>query len=144
MKEEIVSRKTHKKSPSRSRASGIFFGLWSLLFLLFCYWQWNDADPEVWMSIYGFAAVMCGLAAVGRFYIPVLMLASIIALLGSLFFFPRSVSDWIFQEWQQADLSMKTIEMEETREFFGLLIISVIMGLAAYKGWREKRKAITE
>lgn len=144
MKEENLPCRRHKKSTFGSWWPRIFFGLWSILFLLFCYWQWNDPDPGVWMSIYGFAAVMSGLASVGRFYISVLILAAVLALIGSLYFFPHSVSDWILQEWQQADLSMKTAEMEETREFFGLFIFSMIMGLAAYKGWREKCKAIPE
>lgn len=139
MNKEDFSRRAYAKKSFRLGVSQIFFGLWSLLFLLFCYWQWNDPDPVIWMSIYGFAALMCGLAAVNRFYIPLLIFASVLGFIGSLYFFPNSVVEWIRQEWQQADLSMKTVEMEETREFFGLLIFSCLMGLAAFRGWREKR-----
>jgi predicted transporter len=117
-----------------------FFGIFSLLFLLFAYLQWNDPDPEIWVSIYVFAAIMCALAAFKRYFVPVLLTASIVAFLGGLYFFPASVIDWILQEWRQADLSMKTIDMEEARESFGLLIISVVMGLAAYKGRKKRLK----
>lgn len=115
-----------------------FFGFCSLLFLLFAYWQWNDPDPEIWISIYIFSAVMSAFAAFGRFYVTVLFAAAIGGFLGGLYFFPASVSDWVWQEWQQADLSMKTLDMEEARESFGLLIVSAVMGLAAFAGWRKK------
>lgn len=118
----------------------IFFGLWSVLFLLFAYWQWNDPDPEIWVVIYGFAAVMCAFAVFNRFFIPVLVFSAIAAFLGGIYYFPDSVILWIQQEWQQADLSMKTVDMEEARESFGLFLVSVLMTLAAYKGWGKKTK----
>lgn len=117
------------------------FGFFSLLFLLFAYWQWNDPDPEMWVSIYGFASIMSALAAFGRYPIPLLLTGAIAGFIGCLYFFPASVSEWVLQEWQQQDLSMKTLDMEEARESFGLLIISVFLGLAAYVGWRKKRSA---
>ena len=119
--------------------SRVFFALWSLLFLLFAYWQWNDPDPEIWLSIYGFAAVMCALAAFRRFDLPVLFASGLAALIGGLYLFPPSVTDWISQESQQADLSMKTHQMELARESFGLLIVAAILGFAAYRGWVQKR-----
>jgi ABC-type enterochelin transport system permease subunit len=115
-----------------------FFGFWSILFLISAYLQWNDPDPEVWISIYVFAAIMSALAAFERYFIPVLITTAMAGLLGGLYFFPASVGDWIQQEWQQADLSMKTLSMEEARESFALLFISIVMGLAAYTGWRKK------
>ena len=30
----------------------IFFGIWIFIFALFAFWQFNDPDPEVWVSIY--------------------------------------------------------------------------------------------
>lgn len=121
--------------------SRYFFVVWSLLFLLFAYWQWNDPDAEIWISIYLGAAVMSGLAAFRRFYVPFLLGAAIAGFLAGLYFFPPSVVDWMLQEWQQADLSMKTPNMEEARESFGLFIVSVIMGVAAFRGWNQNRKA---
>ena len=121
------------------RVSQIFFGLWSILFLLFAFWQWNDPDPEIWVSIYCLSAVMSALSAVGRFYVPLLSLLAIAGFLGGLYLFPSSVRDWILQEWRQADLSMKTPDMEVARESFGLFVVSVVMGLAAYKGWVKNR-----
>ena len=121
------------------RKSTVFFGLSALIFLLFAFWQWNDPDPEIWVSIYVFAAVMSALAAFGRYSVLLLVTAAVAALLGALYYFPSSVGDWISQEWQQADLSMKTMDMEEARESFGLLIVSVILGIEAWVGWRRNR-----
>ncbi|WP_017733304.1 transmembrane 220 family protein [Nafulsella turpanensis] len=114
-----------------------FFGCWSLLFLLFAYWQWNDPDPTLWVSIYGFAALMAGTAAAGRFPMPVLITVFFLGLAGFAYMYPGAVGDWIAQEWQQQDLSMKTQRMEEAREAFGLLIVAAVLGLAALIGWRE-------
>ncbi|UJH90692.1 transmembrane 220 family protein [Antarcticibacterium sp. 1MA-6-2] len=121
------------------KVSRIFFAIWSLLFLLFAYWQWNDPDPEVWVSIYFFSALMCVLAAFERFYLPLLIVVAIAAFFGGIYLFPSSVRDWVLQEWQQADLSMKTPDMEVARESFGLFIVSLIIGLAALNGWFIKR-----
>ena len=119
----------------------LFFGFCSLMFLLFAYWQWNDPDPLVWISIYGYAALMSALAAFGRYPVPLLLAGAVAGFIGGLYFFPASVSDWVLQEWQQQDLSMKTLDMEEARESFGLLIISVVMATGTYVGWRKNRGA---
>jgi predicted transporter len=123
------------------KTSSIFFGFWTLAFLLFAYWQFNDPDPAIWVSIYAYAALMSALAATRRYPLIPLLTGAMLCLLGGIYFFPASVSDWVMQEWQQQDLSMKTLAMEEARESFGLLIVSGITGIAALLGWQKKRKA---
>jgi hypothetical protein len=120
-------------------ASRIFFGVWCLLFLLFAYWQWNDPDPLIWIGIYGYAALMCGLAAAGRFLLPLLLAGVLLGIAGFFYMYPGGIGDWIAQEWQQQDLSMKTQHMEEARESFGLLIVALILGVAAWVGWRQQK-----
>lgn len=119
----------------------IFFWTWCLLFLLFAYWQLNDPDTWLWMSIYAAAAFLSGLSARRIFPLPVILALALAGLIGFASLYPSSVSDWIRQEWQQQDLSMKTQEMEEARESFGLLIVSTVMLVAAYFGWRDKNSA---
>jgi len=121
--------------------SKFFFGFWTLMFIVFAYLQLNDPDPEVWVTIYGVAAVLSALVAVGKYYLPLLLLVASAAFLGGIYLFPSSVSDWVIKEWDQADLTMKTVDMEEARESFGLLIISLIMSLAAYIGWRKTKSS---
>ncbi len=115
----------------------IFFGVWCLLFILFAYWQWNDPDPWLWIPIYGGAAVLSAFAAAGSFSRPPLSVCIALCLAGFVYLYPSSASEWIQQEWQQQDLSMKTQNMEEGRESFGLLIIALVLSVALYFGWRS-------
>ncbi|EPR67231.1 transmembrane 220 family protein [Cyclobacterium qasimii] len=111
-----------------------FFGSWSLLFLLFGYWQINDLDPQWWVPIYLIAAIAAGFASFGKFNVNLLVILTFTYLIGALFFWPENIFGWVGQEWQQKDLSMKTNAMEINREFFGLVICSIIFALEAIKG----------
>jgi hypothetical protein len=41
-------------------------------------------------------------------------------------------------EWAQKDLTMKTPQMEESRETFGLLTIVLVLSPALYQAWKKK------
>ncbi|WP_187263389.1 transmembrane 220 family protein [Pontibacter beigongshangensis] len=122
------------------KLTSIFYGFWCLAFLLFTYWQLNDPDAWLWLLIYGFAALMCGLAAFGIYFRYVLTAFAVLFLFGFALLYPSSVSDWIRQEWAQKDLSMKTNAMEQARESFGLLVAGIMMALAAATGWQKHRQ----
>jgi hypothetical protein len=115
----------------------IFFAVCCLLFLLFAYWQLNDPDPEWWVPAYMGGAMVCGLAAMNRF--PLQIIAALVAayLISSFFFWPQDIGGWISQEVEQKDLTMKTQEMEINREFFGLLILAGVCGLAFWQGRKQ-------
>lgn len=117
-----------------------FFSFWSLLFLIFAIVQLNDPDPEVWASVYVVAAIFCGLAVKGKHPLIPLSLVIIACLIGAVYFFPESVSSWVSQEVEQRDLTMKTPEMEEARETFGLLIIAAVLSYSAYLGWQKRER----
>ncbi len=114
-----------------------FFGVWFFLFALFAYWQFNDPDPEVWVSIYGVAMIFCLLGARSIFPKIPLTLVVLVCVLGAIYFFPGGVGEWISQEWAQKDLTMKTQQMEENRETFGLLTIALVLSPALYKAWKK-------
>lgn len=120
--------------------TNIFFGFWSLLFILSAAVQLNDLDAWVWIGIYLLAAILSGLVAFNRFPMVPLAVGTFLSLLGSVYFFPQSIGDWVAQEWQQKDLTMKTMAMEEARESFGLLLIAVVLGLGLFIGWRKKAR----
>jgi len=122
------------------KVSRIFFGFFFFMFLLFTYWQFNDPDAWFWISIYGFAAVMAGMAAFQKYSVPLLLIAAVLSFIGFVYQYPSSVSGWIQQEWMQKDLSMKTYSMELARESFGLLIVCLVMLIAAAVAHFEKRK----
>ena len=110
----------------------IFNILFGIIFLFFAALQYNDPDPYVWIPIYLYAAILCWLAAANKFY-PTAYLVGIVVYLGYalyLFFTTDGVLDWI-QKHNAEDIAghMKatTPWIEDTREFFGLLILVVVL-----------------
>ncbi len=105
-----------------------------ILFLVSAGLQYNDEDPFIWIPLYGYAAWLCYLAAKKR-YLPNAYLLGIVvyaAYAAYLLFYEHGVIDW-FQHHQTKDLvqSMKAEQpwIEETREFGGLLILIVVLGI---------------
>jgi hypothetical protein len=100
-----------------------------LAFAAFAYVNLNDPDALLWVSIYMVASVCCGLAAFGKYYPIVYLVAITFYLIYAirLFFVKDGVKDWIFK-YRNPSLveSMQATKpyIEQTREFFGLLIIS--------------------
>ncbi|MCS4436095.1 transmembrane 220 family protein [Aquiflexum gelatinilyticum] len=115
-----------------------FFIFWSIVFLLFAYWQVNDPDPQIWVSVYLLAAIFCGLAVMGKHPLIPLGIIIVASIIGAVYFYPTSVSEWVNYELENKDLTMKTQESEEARETFGLLIIAAILSVSAYFGWKNK------
>jgi len=103
----------------------IFF----LSFAVFAYLNFNDIDAWLWVPIYASATICCGLAAVDKFYpltyLGLIMFYMVYAII--LFFTKDGVRDWIMK-YKKPSLveSMQATKpyIENTREFFGLLIIS--------------------
>jgi len=109
----------------------IFNILFGVLFLISAGLQYNDPDPYVWIPIYLYAAILCWLAAANKFY-SVAYLLGIIVYGGYalyLFFTKDGVLDWI-QEHNAENIagSMQATKpwIEDTREFFGLLILIIV------------------
>ncbi|GAB3937056.1 transmembrane 220 family protein [Larkinella terrae] len=101
----------------------IFFGL---LFVLFAAFQYNDPDPQVWIPIYGFAAIASFLAFgnVARpwFYI----VAGIVYLGVAVYWWPPKFEGFLLDE-----MGMKTVNIELARESGGLAICGAVMFLLA-------------
>jgi hypothetical protein len=124
----------------------IFNLLFAFLFLVAAILQYNDPDPYVWIPIYMYGAVLCWLAFRGR-YFPQLCILGAIAFFGySLYFFftENGVLDWIRQH--NAENIAETMKaekpwIEDTREFFGLIILVVVLLINYVHGERKLRKA---
>ncbi len=110
-----------------------------LAFLVFAWFNLNDRDAPLWVSIYGAAAVLCGLAAFGYRY-PIVYLPFILFYLAYalvLFFAKDGVRDWILKYNRPSIAeSMQATKpyIEKTREFFGLLIITGALVLNYFVG----------
>jgi hypothetical protein len=94
--------------------------------------QYNDPDPYIWIPIYLYAAVLCWLAFRNK-YFPLAYLLGIMGYAGYAiykFFDQNGVWDWITKH-NAANIadSMKAKQpwIEETREFFGLIILIVVL-----------------
>ncbi len=106
----------------------IFNILFCIVFIISAVLQYNDPDPWVWIPIYLYGAILCWLAFRNKFY-PAAYIIGIIgfAAYACYFFFTENgVLDWI-QEHNAENIaaSMKATKpwIEDTREFFGLLIL---------------------
>ena len=101
----------------------IIFGL---LFVLFAAFQYNDPDPEVWIPIYGLAAIAClmAYAGVGRwwFFVAMAVLYSVAA-----------VYQWppVFEGFLFSEVGMRSMNIEMAREAGGLAICAAVMSLLA-------------
>ena len=112
----------------------IFNLTFCLLFVLFAALQYNDPDPYVWVPIYLYSATLCYLAAKQKFYPKAYFVGFIVY--GSyavyLFFDKTGVLDWL-QEHQSDSMvqSMKATKpwIEESREFFGLVILIIVLAI---------------
>jgi hypothetical protein len=119
----------------------IFF---CIVFVIFAGLQYNDPDPYVWIPIYLYAAVLCALAARNRFYPSAYALGIAVYSIYAVykFFCKDGVLDWIrLHHGEDIAGTMKASQpwIEETREFFGLLIVIGVLGANwIYGKWKLK------
>lgn len=111
------------------KALNIFF---VIIFLLSAGLQYNDPDPYIWMPLYLYAALLCFLALRKKykpaFYIAGLVVYTVYAIY--LFFDKAGVLNWANEHnAENIAQSMKATKpwIEETREFFGLLIVIIAL-----------------
>jgi hypothetical protein len=117
--------------------------IFCLLFIFSAALQYNDPDPYVWIPIYMYGAVLCWLAFRNKFfpraYLTGIIIYTVYAV--GLFFWKNGVLDWMAQHHAEniaATMKAEKPWIEETREFFGLLILVVVL-LTDY--FYAKRKA---
>ena len=110
----------------------IFNIVFIILFVLSAAVQYNDPDPYVWMPIYLFAAFLC-YQAIKKRYNPKLYFAGLALYISYaiyLFFNKTGVLNWVTQHHAESIAeTMKATKpwIEETREFFGLMIVVVVL-----------------
>ena len=128
------------------RIFNIFF---CLVFILFAALQYNDPDPYVWVPIYLYTAVLCGLAARKQYYRGAYLVGILIYIAYAtwLFFDRHGVVDWAtHHNAENIAQSMKAGKpwIEETREFFGLFILIIVLLInyvhASQRSLKKQRK----
>lgn len=121
----------------------VFNIIFSILFLISAGLQYNDPDPYVWMPIYLYGTVLCWLAFRNRYYPKALVAGIIVYAVYAvyLFFANDGVLDWM-QKHHAENIagSMKATNpwIEETREFFGLIILIVVLAVNFFYAKRKR------
>jgi Transmembrane family 220, helix len=124
------------------RIFNIFF---VITFIFFAALQYNDPDPYVWMPIYLYAAVLCWFAFRNRFFPRAYLLGIFVYAIYACykFFDENGVWDWLTKH-QAANIAdtMKAEQpwIEETREFFGLVILIVVLLIDYFYAKRRMKK----
>jgi hypothetical protein len=122
----------------------IFF---SIVFLISAGLQYNDPDPYVWIPIYLYGAILCWQAFRSKFYPRAYLFGIIIFTAYALYFFftDDGVLDWIrLHNAENIAGSMKatTPWIEDTREFFGLMLLIMALGVNWWYAVRSARKKV--
>ncbi len=123
-----------------------FFNIiFMLVFILFAAVQYNDPDPYLWIPIYLYPAVLCYLAIQQKYprvgYFIGFAIFGVYAMYKM--FDENGVIDWI--KYHQATSIASTMKaeqpwVEETREFFGLVIILIVLAINFRKGSKTYSK----
>jgi hypothetical protein len=123
----------------------IFNLFFCILFVFSAALQYNDPDPYVWIPIYMYGAILCWLAFRGKYY-PKAYLLGIVGFAGYavyFFFADDGVLDWI-QKHNAENIAetMKATKpwIEETREFFGLVILVVVLAVNYFYARKKLRR----
>ena len=110
----------------------IFNLLFCLLFIFSAALQYNDPDPYLWIPVYMYGAVLCWLAFRNNYFPKAYLIGIAVYLIYAayLFFVKDGVLDWItIHNAEDIAATMKAEKpwIEETREFFGLIILLVVL-----------------
>lgn len=114
------------------RAWTIANGVMLLAFLFSVIVQVNDPDPLPWMTIYGAAAFLCGLAMARRVHWWSAAVVAVVAIIWAATLVPGVLGKVPFTEMFGA-FEMKNEGVEESREMYGLVLIAVWMGVVALR-----------
>lgn len=123
----------------------VFNFIFCFFFIGFAALQYNDPDPYLWIPIYMYAAVLCWFAFRNKYYPYALLLGIGIYSIYAVYkiFDENGVWDWITEH--KAENIAETMKanqpwIEESREFFGLVILITVL-LIDYFYAKKKRKS---
>lgn len=113
------------------KAFNFFF---CVLFIFSAALQYNDPDPYIWIPIYMYGAVLCWLAFRNKYYPKAYLVGIIIYAVYAigLFFWKNGVLDWATKHNAEdiaATMKAEKPWIEETREFFGLLLLVIALAI---------------
>lgn len=116
-----------------------FFNLFlALLFALFAIVQWNDPDPWAWIALYGYVALVSGLAAFGIYRQWAILAGLAVCAVWMATLLPDFIG-WIKMGAPTITGQMKATEphIELTREFLGLAVAAAGLGWHFYQSRKQ-------
>ena len=111
-----------------------------LMFVFSVIVQYNDPDPYVWMPVYGAAAIACGLELAHKlkWWMPALIAIATLV-------WAATIAPHVFGQVPFMDMfgawEMKNTGVEESREMYGLLIVTGWMIVLAIANRPKARRA---
>ena len=102
--------------------------------------QFNDPDPSRWIAIYAAAALICGLEVARRTKPLWAVLLAAVADIWAATIAPRVLGKVPFSD-MFAEFEMKDLGVEESREMYGLVLISLWMAAVAIAAWRRRARS---
>jgi Transmembrane family 220, helix len=114
----------------------------AIVFVLFAALQYNDPDPYIWIPIYVYAAALCFLAFRGRLYKQALLTGILICLAYAVYLFLDKDGVLSWARDHEAESLVQTMKatkpwIEESREFGGLLIVILALGINYLKAGKN-------
>ena len=108
--------------------------IFCILFVISATLQYNDPDPWLWIPIYLYSAVLCGLAFLGKYYPRACLLGIGAYVIYGLYklFEKDGALDWLTKHHAENIAATMKAEMpwiEDTREFFGLIILAGVLAI---------------
>jgi hypothetical protein len=125
----------------------LFNILFCFVFILFAALQYNDHDPYIWMPVYLYTAALCWLAFRSRYYPRAYIAGIVVYAIYAIYkvFDANGLIDWITKHHaQNIAETMKAQKpwIEESREFFGLLILIVVLVIDYFYARRKMHKMV--
>jgi len=113
---------------------------------LFAALQYNDPDPYLWMPIYLYTAIFCWLAFRNKFYTTAYLIGIIVYAVYALYKVvdANGLIDWATKhDAENIAETMKAEKpwIEESREFFGLVILIVVLLINYFYAKHKMKKA---
>lgn len=122
----------------------IFNIFFCFAFIVFAALQYNDPDPYLWVPIYLYAAALCFQASRNKFYPKAYLIGIAVYAVYALYkvFDANGLIDWI--QLHHAENIAETMKaekpwVEESREFFGLVILIVVLAIDLFYARKRKR-----
>ena len=115
----------------------IISSILALMFLAFVVVQFNDPDPVLWILIYGAMVAVCVLSVFNKYYKMLIVVLAAGYLVYCIILFPGLVQ-WLKSEDKSLlfdDIAkMQHLYIEESREFLGLVICLLVLGVYWIRG----------